>query len=1411
MFRKLMYCVLCTASFYAAAGGGEILENFDDEKSFAESFSLCDIRKVKVNGNPFSLNEGKLVWKNLRSNIAMILFRNNVKFTPETPEQPVVAEISIIDGTWGASNMGLAVFSNSNIEPDKSGDGYTFTQRQGRLRLQIWQNGKAQDVKIPTTKVKPGVSLRISRNADNVYTFSFAQTEGAWKTVTENDTFAKSAIPPCMVGIFAASGWWKGEVYADNFKLINCKVSAIEKQDVSCLILNDRAGLPLNQWQEIMTPGGFKCMEPENPRALDETTDLSNIKLIVINMGQIHERFARKLEEWVKQGGIALIYRSPATYTKDSKRSGTVSVPIVIDGKKTQLMQGLIRITRAAPFDRGELKSISGGNSVIFQKLKNGGTVTPGKKLDVSALHLITGFPNREFGDMELLSAKIAKKDGDVSEGAVVIRNRYGKGISYYTTLPLDDGDKFGRALREALIAQIKADESLPPLDAPLYNNPPGKESSTVITEVAEEKPERPAPPKNCILELQGDEFNLAIGSPGWAPWRIALTSTDGTPIEKTFKINHKGSLWMDIQGAFGDHREPPLMEVHFNGHRLMRQLAPWRRIPFSAQNYRVLYPVRFYIPASMLQKENTLKITNLGLEWYILDFVRFFPVDNDNSLEKAIAEDKTGDDEYKVKTASGLKVDGKLDEEIWKNAEWKTLPGNPERLKPLSEEEKKLTGKNAPPPYVQTSFAMLSDKENLYIAVKTVRNTVAQLAVSYPGCKDAYLFSFDQKGLVSCMNHDGEIIATPAMKTASHELKDGTWTMEAAIPLSLIPGEDNNAYRPSLRKFLPLGRKVSFNFFRRTNLEKDAAEWESLLPFNYMGKQTTFISRSRKIRVPYLFMYDNLEDATMFIQAPENIIHLPELFHWGNNSISVDNPANRNQYAKIVVRPNNQKRLEYTFQLKDGRNEIPCMLNFPGETEVSVQLYDKQNNMTALAMRQTEIGQPFRIRAGRSFYTSEKNASLEVDFNYPNALEQATNELTAELYQPDGVIQRVTRKVKGDKTSFTFDISKLPAGDYETYLTAAFNGRKYAQPSAIIRKLPPAETEVKLRADGFMLVNDKPFFPMGILIDQYNANNDLTFIKDGGLNTAVIWRDISDKEIQQAHKEGIHLIFSTTGTHGGAGDWMVNYQGTSKNLKKTRNQPAVIGYYPIDEPEYWHAPNCVPLQLQRFNEFAAGIDPYRPNMISHGVGNIHYCRSEGMTFNDAVDIRLYEIYSRPESIAKRMDQVKTFGKNDKAIAWMFLRVGGSPRHNLVSSVQYRAEAYTSLICGARGIIYFLQRMARWNGAEHWPEVSKALSDEIQTMATSKMKETSTAVELETDNKDIRVTAWMDGNDMWFAAVNIKPETSEVNAKLPEMKKLSGTFPPLFQEMDKLTINQGTIKIKLPAYGVGCWRIPITE
>jgi hypothetical protein len=207
-------------------------------------------------------------------------------------------------------------------------------------------------------------------------------------------------------------------------------------------------------------------------------------------------------------------------------------------------------------------------------------------------------------------------------------------------------------------------------------------------------------------------------------------------------------------------------------------------------------------------------------------------------------------------------------------------------------------------------------------------------------------------------------------------------------------------------------------------------------------------------------------------------------------------------------------------------------------------------------------------------------------------------------------------------------------------------------------------------------------------------------------------------------------------------------------------------------------------------------------------VGNIHYEKGEDkMIFNNVVDIRIWECYKSPKHVIERMDEVNSTGKNDRAAAWAFLRTGPGWGFNGLSPKAFRANAYAAVISGAKGILYFEMRTSRWSGHELWPDVFKKVSEEIQSLATSFMKESSQEIDLQIIEgaKLSRAKAWKDGNKIYLAIVNANENKDQMKIKFPLAVKGSGKA--LFEDMPDAKLEDEYISVNLEPEDVGVYTL----
>lgn len=1175
--------------------------------------------------------------------------------------------------------------------------------------------------------------------------------------------------------------------------------------DKQCLIISGQKEL-LNIWKNDFGKYKVECSLTGNVSALDGNTDLSKYKYMIIETPRVKETFARNLENWVKQGGILIASGIPSEYLRISFSGETVptetyNIPFVASGKAGNRRNAILRANSVVDYGNGTVVDINipdDSELCPYAGSERSFTVND-KGIRSKGLALVTGWPDRALGDMSLVKARLDDKEKGVTEQTVISRHRYGRGLGIAYMLPVSGKEKTFDVIRAAVVdyaVNFKAsDKKVSPYSV---EGAPGKavEDKEKSKETA---PERPAPPANCILELQGDTFTGSAGSPSWAPWRIALSNQAEFPIERTFKLEGGVSaLWLKVKAAYGDHTDAPLVEVKFNGHTLVKAVSPWMRIQYNPDYYDRMFPVWIYVPSEIVKEENSISFINHGPDWWLLDYVQFYKAEASDSLESWQAKAVPG--RYEARAVDGeINLDGKLDDDVWKKVGWKNFDENECGASP-------------------TSFALVNGNENLFIAFKcpydkksqlAAEDNVVEFAASWPGCETSYIFSYKCNGPTSLVSTDGDVITGSTHKAAFADDKEKKLiTVEMAVPWTYLSVDfQSQVYYPSLKRFMPEKGVMSINAFRRIKIGPRCV-WTAWLPFAYQNKNINVMSREYLTRVPYHLMYKSASKGwAIGLGGGTDMVKWPFSWKWGLNELSITDVS---AMKEVQVRHEGDAVFNGSFSGRDL--EVPLVL--AGESDVIVKASGRDGALLGLSMRPASIEFPCMAMAGKSFYTTEKTAEVVFKIHDIKQFGKQVDRIDAEMILPGGRMLRSSLEKAEIPASkyirLPFDISSLDCGSYKVKLSIAAAGETINLAPLVIRKLAPSEsTEVKLRFDGTPEINGKPFFPFGICFTAFPMHDSVKTVSDAGINVVIPWDNYSfmdkakwDKFCGDALKEKVFIILRDN-----AGGWLTDYDRNEKFVKSMKDYKAVFGYYPIDEPEYWHAPSCTPQKLKEFNDFRQKVDPYRPNMISHAVGNIHYGKSEGMVFNDAVDIRIWECYAGPAHIIKRMDEMAGTGKNDRIVSWAFLRTGPGHNYGGQSPRKFRANAYAAIIAGCRGILYFEMRTSRWTGHELWPDVFKKVSDEVQTIAASLIKETSREVELEVleGAPFSRAKAWIDGDDIYLMAVNANEKADQLKVKFPF--DVEGNGKALFEEMPDAAISGSTVTIKIDPDGIGVYKL----
>jgi hypothetical protein len=240
----------------------------------------------------------------------------------------------------------------------------------------------------------------------------------------------------------------------------------------------------------------------------------------------------------------------------------------------------------------------------------------------------------------------------------------------------------------------------------------------------------------------------------------------------------------------------------------------------------------------------------------------------------------------------------------------------------------------------------------------------------------------------------------------------------------------------------------------------------------------------------------------------------------------------------------------------------------------------------------------------------------------------------------------------------------------------------------------PASGSRVRFNSEGIALVDEKPFFPIGLFI--YELNSDV-LAELAELQCNTILHGFATNQLDLLQQRGLMAVCSADPT------W----------IQAARNHPALLAWYLADEPE-----GRVPPETSRKQY----LELKRAD-TNHPIGLCHTSFEALTQFKQACDFTMTDIYpitmKRDQNVlgvSIMMDEARRIhGSNWPQ--WTYIQVFGGPEtDNGVWTVplphEVRLMAYQALVHRANGILYF----SYWpRQPRTWQSVA-ALNREIQQL-----------------------------------------------------------------------------------------------
>ncbi len=377
----------------------------------------------------------------------------------------------------------------------------------------------------------------------------------------------------------------------------------------------------------------------------------------------------------------------------------------------------------------------------------------------------------------------------------------------------------------------------------------------------------------------------------------------------------------------------------------------------------------------------------------------------------------------------------------------------------------------------------------------------------------------------------------------------------------------------------------------------------------------------------------------------------------------------------------------------------------------------------------------------GKNYYTGETCARIRCRFGLPER-ELIKFHLNA-INRSGNVIASESKLLPVTYLKIPLDGIKTRTDNLIVQLRNS-NGVKVLEYPVKIDKLKPNPGhETKISNFGnYVLLNDKPFFPYGLVVVG-SANNEkmLRKIAAHGFNTVVHWKEGDPRDVPAyldlAKKYGLMVIegpmFYSNKKKARfiqMKDQITRNRGIFKNkpksvqrkifmdafrenlprmletVKISRNYPNLLCYFSLDEPH----PQAFDVVIDACKQLylkTRKLDPYRPMWINYGSGGFMPPAPDATRWCEIISADPY--WTPPSGKQTKLNTVSVITANmkkradrDHKVVWsvpMAENYSGTLKRYILPREQI-CQTYLALIHGARGIIYFyapVKHRASWD------------------------------------------------------------------------------------------------------------------
>lgn len=321
-----------------------------------------------------------------------------------------------------------------------------------------------------------------------------------------------------------------------------------------------------------------------------------------------------------------------------------------------------------------------------------------------------------------------------------------------------------------------------------------------------------------------------------------------------------------------------------------------------------------------------------------------------------------------------------------------------------------------------------------------------------------------------------------------------------------------------------------------------------------------------------------------------------------------------------------------------------------------------------------------------------------------------------------------------------------------------------------------PAHARVTFDSSGTALVDDVPFFPVGVFL--YGFDTDvLAEVLQQGFNTVVY--AVTPGDLDTLKRHGLMTIPYPTE------EWLA-----------VKDHPSILSWYLYDEPE-GHGKS--PEDMRREYERVHSLDPTRP------IGLCHYLWDALEKYKDSADFVMSDVYP---VLAKRNQGLTPVSDHIDRLhhlhgpgfpVWAAIQVFGGPdteggKWAAPTPIEVRCMTYLAVAHGAKGVLFF----------SYWPKLPRtwaevgALTRELHRL-TPFLATPARELRVVSRPPALHVRCLQTGKAGIVLAVNTEARFQTASFKIPDLRTRDLALP---FENRRLAVRRGTVTDRFMPYEV---------